>query len=289
MCVGLHQHWTATVMCTAGWWSSLAPHCPGRHACRQALQLPLLVCCLTAPRAFAPLLLRAGGRAAAPAEPPRVLHPAGRPGRHGTVSPALVLRVHARLNAGLSLSAASSLQHYSTHVPAVPTQPTLICLLPSARCLLFPLCSWLRPYSNGALPLLQIRSTLVDLLALMNLDTGNLYTREKLEQSELGKIVMFYEKNPHDKSSECVTRGVRAAAEGACKGRFHPGLCGSSARSGRGEPAVTCSGCGHGRVGRAAACKVVACVRVHGSHGLCAACAPVLVCPQWPSRPSAAT
>lgn len=36
----------------------------------------------------------------------------------------------------------------------------------------------------------------------MNLDTSNDYTREKLEQSELGKIVMFYEKNPHDKTSE---------------------------------------------------------------------------------------
>lgn len=63
-------------------------------------------------------------------------------------------------------------------------------------------CSWLRPYPNGALPLLQIRNTLTDLLALMNLDTSNDYTREKLEHSELGKIIMFYEKNPHDKTSE---------------------------------------------------------------------------------------
>jgi hypothetical protein len=62
-------------------------------------------------------------------------------------------------------------------------------------------CSWLRPYPNGALPLLQIRNTLTDLLAVMNLDTSNDYTREKLEHSELGKIIMFYEKNPHDKTS----------------------------------------------------------------------------------------
>jgi hypothetical protein len=39
----------------------------------------------------------------------------------------------------------------------------------------------------------------------MNLDTSNDYTREKLEQSELGKIVMFYEKNPHDKTSESLS------------------------------------------------------------------------------------
>lgn len=63
-------------------------------------------------------------------------------------------------------------------------------------------CRWLRPYSNGALPLIQIRSTLIELLALMNLDTGNEWTRGKLEASELGKIIMFYEKNPLEKDGE---------------------------------------------------------------------------------------
>jgi hypothetical protein len=63
-------------------------------------------------------------------------------------------------------------------------------------------CSWLRPYPNGALPLLQIRSTLVDLLLLMNLDTSNDYTREKVEHSELGKILMFYANNQHENTSE---------------------------------------------------------------------------------------
>lgn len=60
---------------------------------------------------------------------------------------------------------------------------------------------WLRPYANGALPLMQIRTTLIDLLGIMNLDTGNEYTRLKLENSGLGKIIMFYEKNPLEKSA----------------------------------------------------------------------------------------
>lgn len=81
------------------------------------------------------------------------------------------------------------------------------CLWPAAAA-----CSWLRPYPNGALPLLQIRNTLVELLALMNLDTSNDYTREKLEQSELGKIVMFYEKNPHDKTSELLSLDLPAGS-----------------------------------------------------------------------------
>lgn len=90
-------------------------------------------------------------------------------------------------------------------------------------------CRWLRPYSNGALPLLDIRSKLVDLLQLMNLDTSNTYTREKLEQSELGKIIMFYEKNPHDKSSR--SQGCSCTLAAACAEPTQlqkPALAGSS-------------------------------------------------------------
>lgn len=65
-------------------------------------------------------------------------------------------------------------------------------------------CRWLRPYANGALPLMQIRTTLIDLLGIMNLDTGNEYTRLKLENSGLGKIIMFYEKNPLEKSGKLL-------------------------------------------------------------------------------------
>jgi hypothetical protein len=40
----------------------------------------------------------------------------------------------------------------------------------------------------------------VDLLALLALDTTNDYVRERLEESELGKIIMFYYKNPNESS-----------------------------------------------------------------------------------------
>lgn len=70
-----------------------------------------------------------------------------------------------------------------------------------AVCLCLCRLRWLRPYPTGALPLLQIRMTLLDLLQLMNLDTGDGYVRDKLVESELGKILMFYEKNEHEKSS----------------------------------------------------------------------------------------
>jgi hypothetical protein len=43
----------------------------------------------------------------------------------------------------------------------------------------------------------------VDLLSLLALDTTNDYVRERLEESELGKIIMFYFKNPNE-SSECA-------------------------------------------------------------------------------------
>jgi hypothetical protein len=65
-------------------------------------------------------------------------------------------------------------------------------------------CRWLRPYPTGALPLLQIRTTLLDLLQLMNLDTSDMYVRDKLADSELGKILMFYSQNDLEKSSKCM-------------------------------------------------------------------------------------
>uniref|UniRef100_A0A383WE56 TFIIS N-terminal domain-containing protein n=1 Tax=Tetradesmus obliquus TaxID=3088 RepID=A0A383WE56_TETOB len=58
--------------------------------------------------------------------------------------------------------------------------------------------AWLRPYSNGTLPNAKVRGELVDLLALLALDTTNDYVRERLEESELGKIIMFYYKNPNE-------------------------------------------------------------------------------------------
>jgi hypothetical protein len=63
-------------------------------------------------------------------------------------------------------------------------------------------CSWLRPYSNGTLPNAKVRGELVELLSMLALDTTNDYVRERLEESELGKIIMFYFKNPNE-SSEC--------------------------------------------------------------------------------------
>eukprot|EP00882_Tetradesmus_deserticola_P001653 GHRQ01001780.1.p1 GENE.GHRQ01001780.1~~GHRQ01001780.1.p1 ORF type:complete len:485 (+),score=248.19 GHRQ01001780.1:213-1667(+) len=58
--------------------------------------------------------------------------------------------------------------------------------------------AWLRPYSNGTLPNAKVRGELVELLALLALDTTNDYVRERLEESELGKIVMFHYKNPNE-------------------------------------------------------------------------------------------
>jgi hypothetical protein len=65
------------------------------------------------------------------------------------------------------------------------------------------ICSWLRPYSNGTLPNAKVRGELVELLSMLALDTTNDYVRERLEESELGKIIMFYFKNPNE-SSECA-------------------------------------------------------------------------------------
>ncbi|KAF6257576.1 hypothetical protein COO60DRAFT_1701786 [Scenedesmus sp. NREL 46B-D3] len=58
--------------------------------------------------------------------------------------------------------------------------------------------AWLRPYGNGTLPNAKVRGELVDLLSLLGLDTTNDYVRERLEESELGKIIMFYYKNPNE-------------------------------------------------------------------------------------------
>lgn len=60
--------------------------------------------------------------------------------------------------------------------------------------------SWLRPYNNGTLPNAKVRSELVALLKVLQLETTNDYVREKLEESELGKIIMFYYKNPNESS-----------------------------------------------------------------------------------------
>jgi hypothetical protein len=35
----------------------------------------------------------------------------------------------------------------------------------------------------------------------MNLDTSDGYTMDKLVESGLGKLMMFYQNNPHEKSS----------------------------------------------------------------------------------------
>eukprot|EP00878_Enallax_costatus_P006375 GHUV01006686.1.p1 GENE.GHUV01006686.1~~GHUV01006686.1.p1 ORF type:complete len:260 (+),score=74.73 GHUV01006686.1:869-1648(+) len=66
--------------------------------------------------------------------------------------------------------------------------------------------AWLRPYSNGTLPNAKIRTELVSILKLLQLDTGHEADREHLEASELGKIIMFYFKNPSESMplrSEC--------------------------------------------------------------------------------------
>lgn len=63
-------------------------------------------------------------------------------------------------------------------------------------------CRWLRPYQNGTLPNAKVRDELAELLGVLQLDTTNDYVRERLEESELGKIIMFYYKNPNE-GSEC--------------------------------------------------------------------------------------
>lgn len=66
------------------------------------------------------------------------------------------------------------------------------------------LLSWLRPYNNGTLPNAKVRSELVGLLRVLQLETTNDYVRERLEESELGKIIMFYYKNSNESSELCL-------------------------------------------------------------------------------------
>ena len=58
--------------------------------------------------------------------------------------------------------------------------------------LLGALASWLRPGSDGSLPNLRLRSSLLSLCSRLPIDTQQEDVKDQLKRSGLGKVVMFY-------------------------------------------------------------------------------------------------
>ena len=58
--------------------------------------------------------------------------------------------------------------------------------------LLGALATWLRPGSDGSLPNLRLRSSLLSLCSRLPVDTQQQDGREQLKRSGLGKVIMFY-------------------------------------------------------------------------------------------------
>eukprot|EP00201_Polytomella_parva_P015008 CAMPEP_0175061872 /NCGR_PEP_ID=MMETSP0052_2-20121109/13835_1 /TAXON_ID=51329 ORGANISM="Polytomella parva, Strain SAG 63-3" /NCGR_SAMPLE_ID=MMETSP0052_2 /ASSEMBLY_ACC=CAM_ASM_000194 /LENGTH=352 /DNA_ID=CAMNT_0016327793 /DNA_START=10 /DNA_END=1068 /DNA_ORIENTATION=- len=77
------------------------------------------------------------------------------------------------------------------------------------------LTSWIEPYSDGSLPNINVRSTILKCLTRLPLDTGIEEHKEILKKSQLGQRVMFYSRCPDETvenrriASELVQRWSR--------------------------------------------------------------------------------